>query len=149
MRATLLLNQLPNNAIDPTDTVLLLPEVALAGTAVIDPAKAAQIIGSISVDTLRLTPGGSGIKNVELARRIFYWFLPLIRYEAQGGAGLSVRKEIYRLRGLIKSGRLRAPSGKLDEQVHEELQRIAKSLGLSFSADLAAEPRDVIEREAT
>ena len=73
VRATLLLNQLPNNAIDPTDTVLLLPEVALAGTAVIDPAKAAQIIGSISVDTLRLTPGGSGIKNVELARAFTLW----------------------------------------------------------------------------
>jgi hypothetical protein len=73
VRATLLLNQLPNGAIDPTDTVLLLPEVVLAGTAVIDPAKAAQIIGTISVDTLRLTPGGSGIKNVELARAFTLW----------------------------------------------------------------------------
>jgi hypothetical protein len=73
VRATLLLNQLPNNAIDPTDTVLLLPEVVLAGTAVIDPAKAAQIIGSISVDTLRLTPGGSGVKNVELAQAFTLW----------------------------------------------------------------------------
>jgi hypothetical protein len=73
VRATLLLNQLPNTSIDPTDTVLLLPEVVLAGTAVIDPAKAGQIIGTISVDTLRLTPGGSGIKNVELARAFTLW----------------------------------------------------------------------------
>jgi len=73
VRATLLLNQLPNTAIDPTDTVLLLPEVVLAGPAVIDPGKAAQIIGTISVDTLRLTPGGSGIKNVELARAFTLW----------------------------------------------------------------------------
>jgi hypothetical protein len=73
VRATLLLNQLANTAIDPTDTVLLLPEVVLAGTAVKDPAKAAQIIGTISVDTLRLTPGGSGIKNVELARAFTLW----------------------------------------------------------------------------
>jgi len=73
VRATLLLNQLPNNTIDPTDTVLLLPEVVLAGTAVIDPSKAAQILGTISVDTLRLTPGGSGIKNVELARAFTLW----------------------------------------------------------------------------
>jgi hypothetical protein len=73
VRATLLLNQLPNTAIDPTDTVLLLPEVVLAGTAVRDPAKAAQIIGTISVDTLRLTPGGSGVKNVELARAFTLW----------------------------------------------------------------------------
>jgi hypothetical protein len=73
VRATLLLNQLPNTSIDPTDTVLLLPEVVLAGKAVIDPAKAAQIIGTISVDTLRLLAGGSGIKNVELARAFTIW----------------------------------------------------------------------------
>jgi hypothetical protein len=73
VRATLLLNQLANTAIDPTDTVLLLPEVVLAGTAVKDPSKAAQIIGTISVDTLRLTPGGSGVKNVELARGFTLW----------------------------------------------------------------------------
>jgi hypothetical protein len=73
VRATLLLNQLPNNAIDPTDTVLLLPQVALAGPAVVDAGKAAQILGSFSVDTLRLTPGGSGIKNVELARAFALW----------------------------------------------------------------------------
>jgi hypothetical protein len=73
VRATLLLNQLPNTAIDPTDTVLLLPEVVLAGTAVTDPARAGQIIGTISVDTLRLTPGGSGVKNVELARAFTLW----------------------------------------------------------------------------
>jgi len=73
VRATLLLNQVPNNAIDPTDTVLLLPQVALAGPAVTDPGKAAQILGSFSVDTLRLTPGGSGIKNVELARAFTLW----------------------------------------------------------------------------
>jgi hypothetical protein len=73
VRATLLLNQLPNNSIDPTDTLLLLPEVVLAGPAVIDPGKAAQIIGTITVDTLRLTAGGSGIKNVELARAFTIW----------------------------------------------------------------------------
>jgi len=73
VRATLLLNQLPNNAIDPTDTVFVLPQVVLAGKAVTDPAKAAQIIGSISVDTLKLKPGGSGTTNVELARAFTLW----------------------------------------------------------------------------
>ena len=73
VRATLLLNQLPNNAIDPTDTVFVLPQVVLAGKAVTDPAKAAQIIGSISVDTLKLKPGSSGTANVELARAFTLW----------------------------------------------------------------------------
>jgi hypothetical protein len=73
VRATLLLNQVPNTAIDPTDTVFVLPQVVLAGKAVKDPAKAAQIIGSISVDTLKLKPGGSGLTNVELARAFTLW----------------------------------------------------------------------------
>jgi len=50
-----------------------LPQVVLAGKAVTDPAKAAQIIGSISVDTLKLKPGGSGATNVELARAFTLW----------------------------------------------------------------------------
>jgi hypothetical protein len=73
LRATLLLNQLPNTGIDPTDTVAFLPQVVLAGKAVTDPAKAAQIIGAISVDTLRLRPGDAGPANVELASAIAIW----------------------------------------------------------------------------
>jgi len=73
IRATLLLNQLPNTGIDPTDTVAFLPQVVLAGKAVTDPAKAAQIIGAISVDTLRLRPGDAGPANVELASAIAIW----------------------------------------------------------------------------
>jgi hypothetical protein len=73
IRATLLLNQLPNTGIDPTDTVAFLPQVVLAGKAVTDPAKAAQIIGAISIDTLRLRPGDAGPANVELASAIAIW----------------------------------------------------------------------------
>jgi hypothetical protein len=73
IRATLLLNQLPNMGPDATDTVALLPQVVLAGKAVTDPARAAQIIGAISIDTLKLMPGGSGPTNVELARAFAIW----------------------------------------------------------------------------
>jgi hypothetical protein len=73
IRATLLLNQLPNTGIDPTDTVAFLPQVVLAGKAVTDPAKAAQIISAISIDTLRLRPGDAGPANVELASAIAIW----------------------------------------------------------------------------
>jgi hypothetical protein len=73
IRATLLLNQLPNAGIDPTDTVAFLPQVVLAGTAVTDPAKAAQIIGAISIDTVRLRPGDSGPANVELVSAFSVW----------------------------------------------------------------------------
>jgi hypothetical protein len=73
VRATLLLNQLPNTELDPADTVSFVPQVVLAGSAVIDPAKAAQIIGTISVDTVRVIAGGSGTVSVELARAFPLW----------------------------------------------------------------------------
>ena len=73
VRATLLLNQIPNSSLDPTDTVLILPQAVLAGQAVTDPEKAAQIIANISVDTLKLRPGDSGPTNVELAAAFSLW----------------------------------------------------------------------------
>ncbi len=100
VRATLLLNQLPATGLDPTDTVKLLPQVVLAGSAVTDPAKAAQIIGTISADTLKLTPGGSGRRNVELARAFTLWHtmrpdsLPraiVLRSLTEGNSPLEVR----------------------------------------------------------
>ncbi len=73
VRATLLLSQIPNAALDPTDTIKVLPSVVLAGTVVTDPSKAAQIIGNISTDTLRLRPGDAGTVSVELAGAISLW----------------------------------------------------------------------------
>lgn len=100
IRATLLLNQLPNTGPDATDTVALLPQVVLAGRAVTDPAKAAQIIGAISVDTLKLKPGDSGPTNVELARAFTLWrthkpdTLPraiVLRSTTEGNSPLEIR----------------------------------------------------------
>jgi hypothetical protein len=73
VRATLLLNQIPNSAIDANDTVKVVPQVVLAGRVVTDPTKAAQIIAAVTADTLRLKPGGSGETAVELARAFALW----------------------------------------------------------------------------
>ena len=73
VRATLLLNQIPNAALDPTDTVLILPALVLAGKAVTDPSKAAQIVADAALDTLRVRPGDSGVTQVELARAFTVW----------------------------------------------------------------------------
>jgi hypothetical protein len=73
VRATLLLNQLSNGAIDATDTVKLVPQLVLAGKIVTDPTKAAQITIGISPDTLLVKPGDSGEKAVELARAFSLW----------------------------------------------------------------------------
>jgi hypothetical protein len=73
VRATLLLTQLPNTTIDPEDTVLVLPLVSLAGVAVADVAKAAQITALANTDTLDVTPGGSGLKTLEVANILSIW----------------------------------------------------------------------------
>jgi hypothetical protein len=73
VRATLLLNQIPNPSLDPTDTVRILPSLVLAGKAVTDPTKAAQIVADIALDTLKVMPGGSGLREVELARAFPIW----------------------------------------------------------------------------
>jgi hypothetical protein len=73
VRATLLLNQIPNPSIDPTDTVKILPGLVLAGTAVQDPSKASQIETDIARDTVYITPGGSGQTQVELANAFAIW----------------------------------------------------------------------------
>ena len=73
VRATLLLNQLPNPLLDPTDTVFILPALVLAGKSVTDPTKAAQIVTDVALDTVKITPGGSGVKEIELARAFPIW----------------------------------------------------------------------------
>ncbi|MGH7652047.1 MAG: hypothetical protein ACREMS_09410 [Gemmatimonadaceae bacterium] len=73
VRATLLLNQIPNTLLDPTDTVRILPGLVLAGNAVKDPAKAAEIATDIALDTVFVQPGGSGLTQVELARAFAVW----------------------------------------------------------------------------
>ncbi|MEO8911022.1 MAG: hypothetical protein ABI408_12480 [Gemmatimonadaceae bacterium] len=73
VRATLLLNQIPNTSIDPTEVVKLLPGLVLAGSAVRDPAKASQIATDIALDTVSVTPGGSGLAQVELANAFPVW----------------------------------------------------------------------------
>lgn len=73
IRATLLLTQQPNNSIDPGDTVSIIPQVSLAGVVVSDVAKAAQITTPASSDTLKVTPGGSGLKLLEIAGVLNLW----------------------------------------------------------------------------
>lgn len=73
VRATLLLNQIPNSALDPTDTVFILPTLVIAGRAITDPTRAAQITADVALDTLRMMPGGSGLTQVELARAFTIW----------------------------------------------------------------------------
>ena len=73
VRATLLLNQISNSALDPTDSVFIIPQLVLAGRVVTDPSKAAQIVADIFTDTVKVRPGNSGPTTVEIARAFELW----------------------------------------------------------------------------
>ena len=60
----------------------------------------------------------------EAAREVFYRWLPLIRYEAQAGIDLALRKEILYRRGLIASPTVRAPGVGLDDATRAELDEL-------------------------
>lgn len=68
--------------------------------------------------------------NTDLARSLFYKYIPLMRYIEQSGLGLVARKEIYKLRGLIDSAVLRRPAPKLDKVSAAELYALIETLGL-------------------
>jgi len=100
VRATLLLNQVSNPSIEPTDTVLIVPELVLAGIAVTDPTKAAQITAELAGDPVKVRPGDSGLTNVEVARAFNVWrsqkpdTLPraiVLRAVTEGSSPLEIR----------------------------------------------------------
>jgi 4-hydroxy-tetrahydrodipicolinate synthase len=65
------------------------------------------------------------------AEEVFYRYLPLIKFEAQPGIGLAIRKEILRRRGVIRSARLRRPAQLPDPETFRELDRLLGRIGLN------------------
>lgn len=55
------------------------------------------------------------------AEDVYDLYLPLVRHEQQPGIGLSLRKEILRRRGVIRTAHVRAPGVALDADDHREL----------------------------
>lgn len=73
LRATLLLTQQPNRAIDILDSVLVLPYMINAGEEVTDIGRAATLLSVFPVDTVRLAPGDSGLRQIEVAAAVRAW----------------------------------------------------------------------------
>lgn len=66
------------------------------------------------------------------ARDYFYRNLPLIRFEAQLGiGGVTIRKETFKLRGVINSSFVRNPGNPVDQKTMEELEEIINYVGLT------------------
>ena len=62
------------------------------------------------------------------AEDLFDAYLPLVRYEQQLGAGLAIRKEILRRRGVLDTARTRAPGPSLTQIDMDELTRLTDRL---------------------
>jgi hypothetical protein len=73
VRATLLLTQIPNRSVDPGDTISIVTNVSLAAKTVVDVTRASQITTIGSADTVRIMPGDSGVKQLEVAQVISLW----------------------------------------------------------------------------
>lgn len=66
------------------------------------------------------------------AQEYFFRYLPLIRFEAQlGVGGVGIRKEVFKLRGVIPSSYVRFPAPALDEETLGELEELVDLLGLA------------------
>jgi hypothetical protein len=77
IRASLELTQLPSRSLGGTsDTITLVTQAVIAGPAVSDVFTESQFLaplGTFVVDTLRIAPGQSGLRNVELVNVVRAW----------------------------------------------------------------------------
>jgi 4-hydroxy-tetrahydrodipicolinate synthase len=64
------------------------------------------------------------------ATRVFYQYLPIIRFENQPRINLALRKHIYQLRGVIASSRVRSPFTPVDKDTLADLDDILMRLEL-------------------
>ena len=64
------------------------------------------------------------------ARQLFFHNIPLIRYEAQQGISLNIRKELFRKRGALAFSTVRSPSPSIDGNTLSELDEILRYLDL-------------------
>lgn len=65
------------------------------------------------------------------ATATFYRYCPLIRFENQPLLNLALRKQIYALRGVITSARIRAPGMLVDDATMDDLHDLLRRLELS------------------
>lgn len=80
--------------------------------------------------------------QAEAAWRLFVHILPLIRFELQPGLGVSAAKHNMVARGVIKSARVRHPTGSLDTQGLRELAALHEWVDSVRPAELASMSRE-------
>ncbi len=76
IRATLLLEQLPNTGLGPLDTVFVVTHVGTGGKVITDPEQAARLIAPAEltgIDTLRVAANASGTLEIDIAPVLRVW----------------------------------------------------------------------------
>ncbi|MEP7380084.1 MAG: hypothetical protein ABI910_00275 [Gemmatimonadota bacterium] len=73
LRATLMFTQQPNRTIDPRDSIAIVPEISLATEEVTDVTRSALLLAGFAFDTLRVAPGDSGARVLEVATAVRQW----------------------------------------------------------------------------
>lgn len=84
LRASLILTQQPNRAINVRDTLALVPELSIASEEVTDITRSAFLLAGFAFDTLRVAPGDSGTRVLEVATAVRQW---------AGQAGATIRQQ--------------------------------------------------------
>jgi hypothetical protein len=76
VRASLLLNQVPNRRVDQRDSVYIFPLAVLAAPVVTDIGSALQFLGAngqFGLDSVRMAPADSGVRSFEIAGLVRTW----------------------------------------------------------------------------
>ncbi len=68
--------------------------------------------------------------DLNKATEVYLRYLPLLVFEGQAGIGMAIRKEVLRLRGVIKSAYVRQPGASIDEVSEQELHRTLDWMGI-------------------
>jgi hypothetical protein len=87
LRASLILTQQPNRSINARDTLALVPELSLASEEVTDITRSSFLLAGFAFDTLRVAPGDSGTRVLEVATAVRQW-------AAQSGATIKQQQAI-------------------------------------------------------
>ena len=62
--------------------------------------------------------------EVDQAAKLFYRYVPLMRFEFQEGIGMALRKEVLRRRGALAHAGIRAPGAGLNDSTRAALDRV-------------------------
>lgn len=99
---------------------------ALYGLFDLESGAAGFMTGFAFPEVLKVMVKAAREGEMERAREVYSRYLPLIVFEQQ--PGLAIRKEIYRMRGLIRSNRVRHPGATIDPATVEQLRNLIDKL---------------------